>query len=58
MPQLEDWAYDLACEIAERYCQRFEIDSEKATILKMIESRCPFRRGVTYVEIEGPFPRA
>ena len=50
---IDDWAKELAREIAERYCQRFEVEAETATVLKMIERRCPLRKGVVYVEIEG-----
>ena len=52
MQQLDDWAYDLAREIAERYCQRKEVVAETQTVLRMIEAQCPFRRGVIYVERE------
>jgi len=57
MQQLEDWAYDLAREIAERYCQRKEVPTETQTVLHMIEERCPFRRGVVYVEREPAPPK-
>jgi len=50
---VDDWAEELAREIAERYCQRVEVEVEAATVLKMIERRCPLRKGVVYVEIEG-----
>jgi len=56
MQQLEDWAYDLAREIAERYCQRKEVPGETQTVLRMIEAKCPFRRGAAYVERE-PAPQ-
>jgi len=52
----EDWATRLASEIAERYCMRTEVAVEAAKVLEMIERRCPFRRGVAYVEIEGTPP--
>lgn len=50
---IDTWAEDLAREIAERYCQRVEVEVETATVLKIIERRCPLRKGVVYVEIEG-----
>jgi len=50
---IDTWAEDLAREIAERYCKRVEVEVEAATILKIIERRCPLRKGVVYVEIEG-----
>lgn len=51
MPIAEDWTWELAREIAERYCQRTEVVSETLVVLKMIEEKCPFRRGVVYVEV-------
>jgi len=58
MPVLDDWASKLAREIAERYCMRGEFETEAALILRMIELRCPFRRGVAYTEIEGTLSNA
>jgi hypothetical protein len=53
----EDWAHELAREIAERYCQRKEVAGETQTVLRMIEVRCPFRRGAEYVECEPAPPK-
>lgn len=49
---LEDWAAELARELAERYVQRHEVEEQAKEILQVIARRCPFRRGVMYVEVE------